>query len=39
MTMKKKIGAMSLALCMLLGMLSGCSKKDTFQSDAAAISV
>ena len=36
MTMKKKIGAMSLALCMLLGMLSGCGSKQPSAPSAAS---
>lgn len=36
MTMKKKIGAMSLALCMLLGMLAGCGSKQPSAPSAAS---
>lgn len=36
MTMKKKIGAMSLALCMLLGMLSSCGSKQPSAPSAAS---
>lgn len=35
----KKIAVIGLSACLALGMLSGCSKKETFQADAAAITV
>ena len=35
----KKIAVIGLSACLALGTLSGCSKKETFQADAAAITV
>ena len=35
----KKIAVIGLSACLALGMLSGCSKKETFQADTAAITV
>ena len=35
----KKIAVIGLSACLALGTLSGCSKKETFQADAAAIAV
>lgn len=35
----KKLAVIGLSACLMLGTLSGCSKKETFQADAAAITV
>lgn len=35
----KKLAVIGLSACLALGTLSGCSKKETFQADAAAITV